>query len=43
MGHALQKKSVFEAKAEEMTVNEKLCKNISLKLQATYMYVLDIC
>ena len=27
--------------AQEMTVNEKLCNNIALKLQATY--VLDIC
>ena len=27
--------------AQEMTVNEILCKNIALKLQATY--VLDIC
>ena len=30
-----------EAFAQEVTVNEKLCKNIALNLQATY--VLDIC
>ena len=30
-----------ETFAQEMTVNETLCKNIALKLQATY--VLDIC
>ena len=30
-----------ETFAQEVTVKEKLCKNIALKLQATY--VLDIC
>ena len=33
--------NVTKKVAQDVTVNEKLCKNIAFKLQATY--VLDIC